>query len=179
MATWKVLKSETLLQRPWLTIREQEVSLPNGNVIDAFHLVESPDWTGVLALTDCGEVVLVEQYRHGYGGLSVELPAGVVDPGEEPLAAAKRELLEETGHVAEDWLPLISVCVEPSRNTNQAHFFFARGARRVQEQQLDPSEDLKVRLLPVADLLGALEQNLVAHGVHVAAILMAARRQWI
>lgn len=179
MTPWKVLKSETLLEHPWLTIREQAVALGNGNVIEAFHLVESPDWTGVVALTEDQEVILVEQYRHGYGRVSVELPAGVVDRGEEPLAAAKRELLEETGYVADAWQPLLSVCVEPSRNTNRAHFFFARGARRIQEPKLDPGEDLAVRLVSASALLEALDDQSVAHGVHVGAILMAVRRGWL
>src|SRR5882672_10379867 len=92
---WQVLSEITLIAQRWLEVREQRVRLANGHEIERFHLIKGPDWAGVLCLTEAREVVLVRQYRHGIAGPSLELPAGVLDGAEEPLAAARRELLEE------------------------------------------------------------------------------------
>ena len=97
-----------LLERPWLKLREDRVTLPGRIEAFDFHVVEMPEWVGILAVTEHEQVLFVEQYRHGCGRVSLELPAGVIDPGEHPLAAAQRELLEETGYAAEDWRPLIA-----------------------------------------------------------------------
>lgn len=176
MKPWSVKQSRTLVDRRWLKIHEQHIVLPHGGEIDEFHLVEAPDWSSVLATTEEGQVVFVEQYRHGAARLSRELPAGVIDAGESPEAAARRELLEETGYTASTFEPLITVNTEPSRHTNRAHFFFARGARKVAEQHVDPSENIQVVLMKPDEILGAIERGLVIHGVHVGAILLAAQR---
>src|SRR5690349_13334476 len=114
---WQVLNETTLVSRHWLAIKEQHVRLGNGHEIEQFHLILGPSWTGVLCLTDSDEVVFVRQYRHGAGTLSLELPAGVIDAGEEPVTAARRELLEETGFEATSFEPLLAVVPEPARNT--------------------------------------------------------------
>ncbi|MCA9625631.1 MAG: NUDIX hydrolase, partial [Myxococcales bacterium] len=91
---WQILESRAILERRWLTVHEQRVGLPQGGEIEEFHLIEAPSWVAVLA--DAGNhLVLVEQYRHGLGGASLELPAGVIDEGESPEEAARRELREE------------------------------------------------------------------------------------
>lgn len=166
--------------RPWtvplLAVRQERIELPHGGEIDEFHVIVAPDWTGILALTETGEVVLVEQYRHGAGRVSRELPAGVIDRGESPLDAAVRELREETGFEAKNFAPLLTVQTEPSRHTNRAHFFFASGARRVASQNLDASEHIHVVLVDPRTLVAAIESGAIHHGVHVAAILLAGRR---
>jgi len=173
---WKVLDSRTLIDKRWLEVHEQRIELGHGATIDSFHLIVSPSWTGVLTVTQDDEVVLVRQYRHGLGGESLELPAGVLEPGESPLDAAQRELVEETGFAAEGWQPLIEVSTEPARHTTRAHFFFARDARCVAEPSLDESEHVQVVLVPRSELLSLLDRGEIVHGVHVAAILTAARR---
>jgi len=176
-----VLESRRLVKRRWLTLHEQRVRLPTGAEIDAFHLVESPDWVAVLALTSEreGAVVLVEQYRHGVGRASLELPAGVIDEGESPEAAAARELREETGYEAAAIAPLVVVSPEPARHTTMGHFFVATGCVRAGDQQLDRSENIAVRPFPRGELLDAVEEGRVVHGSHVAAILLAARKGWL
>ncbi len=175
MKSWKVLSSTTLLERRWLTIREERIELPHGGQIDEFHVIEAPDWTAVLALTEDEDVVMVEQYRHGAGRTSCELPAGVIDPGESALEAARRELAEETGYVAKHWTPISVVFTEPSRHTNRAHFFFASGATRSMNTKFDPSENIRLRLMKTAELFRALDAGEVVHGLHVGAILKAVR----
>src|SRR5262245_48933129 len=179
MQPWRVHKTRRLLERPWLTLHEQHVVLPGGAEIEQFHLIEAPDWVAVLALSETGEAVMVEQYRHGAASITRELPAGVIDDGEGPLDAARRELREETGYEAAEWQPLLEVATEPSRHTNRAYFFLARGARRVAEQALDASELIHVRLVPVRELLSAVDRGDIVHGLHIAAILMARHRGWL
>lgn len=176
MEGWRVLTSRCLLERRWLTVFEQHVALPTGVEIEEFHLIDAPDWVAILALTEAGDVLLVDQYRHGLGGVSRELPAGVIDEGEAPLRAAQRELLEETGYEAPEWRPLLSVATDTSRHTTSAHFFLARGAHPVAEPQGDVDEHIEVTSCSPQELLEAVDAGRIAHGIHIAAILTAERR---
>jgi 8-oxo-dGTP pyrophosphatase MutT (NUDIX family) len=127
-------------------------------------------------LTDERDVVFVRQYRHGLGAASLELPAGVLDGAEDPLAAARRELREETGFEAARFEPLLDLAPEPARNTARAHFFFAQGGVRVAAQALDHSEELEVVLVPQSDVFDLIASGTIVHAAHVAAILFAERR---
>lgn len=176
MKPWMVKQSRTIVDRRWLRVHEQHIALPHGGEIGEFHLIEAPDWAAVLAKTEDGQIVFVEQYRHGATRTSRELPAGVIDKGETAEQAARRELLEETGYAATHFEPLLTVNTEPSRHTNRAHFYFASGARLVGAQQTEPDENIQVVLMDPTEILGAIEQGLILHGVHVGAILLAARR---
>jgi 8-oxo-dGTP pyrophosphatase MutT (NUDIX family) len=116
---------------------------------------------------------MVEQYRHGVGRASLELPAGAVDEGEDPLQAARRELLEETGYEAAEWITLGRCAPEPSKHTNYAHLFVARRARRLQDQRLDASEAISVRLLAPADVLHLADTGRILHGTHLTTLFWA------
>lgn len=179
MRPWRVIDSTILLDRTWLRVHQQRVALPGGGEIDEFHLIEGPSWAAALAVTEAGDVLVVEQYRHGVGATSLELPAGVIDGDEDPRQAAQRELREEAGFEADDWQPLLVVSPEPARHTSRGHFFFARGARLAGDQRLDATEDIAVRAMKPADLLAAALDGRVLHGAHVAAILAAQARGWL
>lgn len=173
MHEWKVLESRYLLKRWWMNLREDRVLLPNGTEIDEFHVIEYPDWCSVVCFTARGELVMVEQYRHGIGRMSLELPAGAMEPGEPALDAARRELLEETGYDAEQWTPLGRCAPEPSKHSNYAYLFRADGAVKIDEQDLDATEHMAVRLVDPADLPRLIQEGDIVHGIHVAALLMA------
>ena len=100
---WELVSSEYLFRRPWLTARRDVVRLPNGTEIPEFYVLEYPDWVNIIAVTADGEFVMIRQYRHGIDQTRYELVAGCVDPGEDPLTAAKRELYEETGFGGGEW----------------------------------------------------------------------------
>jgi 8-oxo-dGTP pyrophosphatase MutT (NUDIX family) len=173
---WTLLSRKTVLDRRWLRISEERVLLPNGTIIDEFHVLNTPPWSAVIALTVDAQLILVEQYRHGLGGTSLELPSGVIDQGELPIEAAHRELREETGFVASEMQPLIELAPEPSRATHRAHFFFATGAIQAGRAQPEASEVIRVRMLPVLKVLEEVEAGGIIHAAHVAAILLAERR---
>ncbi|HEX6271842.1 MAG TPA: NUDIX hydrolase [Polyangiaceae bacterium] len=176
LAPWKVLKRRTLLERRWLEIHEEHVRLANGHEIEEFHVIGAPSWTGVLAVGENDEVALVRQYRHGIATASLELPAGIIESGEPPLDAARRELREETGYVSDRWELIATFATEPSRHTAHAHFFCALGAKPLAERALDESEELDLVVVPKRELLELVLRGDITHGVHVGAILLAERR---
>ena len=173
MKRWEILTSRYLLRRPWMRLRQDRVQLPNGAEIDEFHVLEYPDWVCVLCLTEEDEAVMVEQYRHGVAAFSLELPAGVIERGEEPLAAAKRELREETGYEATEWTLLGRCAQDPHRQNNFVYCFAARNARCVAEQQLDEGEAMVVRLLKTPRVVQAAQEGAIIHGIHLAALFWA------
>ena len=113
---WTTLKSEYLVKRPWLTARRDMVQLPNGVINDEYYVLEYPDWVNVIAITADGQFVFVRQYRYGLGIDSVELCAGVAEPGETPEQSARRELQEETGYGGGKWTKLIEISQNPVTN---------------------------------------------------------------
>ncbi len=176
MKPWQVLGSKLLISERWLQLREDRVRLGNGHEIDRFHVIHGPDWASVLCVTEASEVILVRQYRHGIAATSLELPAGVIEAHETPEEAARRELVEETGYEANDWVRIQSVSTEPARHTTTAHFFCARGARRTREPAPEESEVLEIVKVPLAELERLATDGSIVHGVHVGAILVALSR---
>ena len=173
---WTVLQSRYLLKRWWLNLREDRVQLPSGVVLEEYHVLEYPDWACIVCLDTDGQLVMVRQYRHAIRETILELPAGAIDSGEDPLATAKRELLEETGYEADDWTYLGRCAPDPSRHAHDAHLFVARGARRTAPPALDASEDLLVETHPLADVLAAADRGDLRHAVHLTALFWAQRR---
>lgn len=159
-----------------MKLREDRVRLPTGAVVDEFHVIEYPDWACVCCLTEAGEVVLVEQYRYGVARLSLELPAGELSNGEDPLVGAQRELLEETGYTASSWHSLGRCAPNPSKHTSYAHLFVARDARKVADQRLDESEDIRVRLMGTSEVMDLAESGGITHGIHITTLFWAARK---
>lgn len=179
MEPWEILESRYVLKRDWMSVREDRVRLPSGLELNEFHVVEYPNWVCVLCFDVDGRIVLVEQYRHGIGRSSLELPAGAVHKREEPLEAAKRELREETGYEADEWHVLGRCAPNPGKQTSYAHIFVAREGRCTGDQRLEPTEAIETRLVAPAELLGMAERGMIEHGIHLAALFWAARRGFI
>jgi len=144
---WSTLESRYIIQRPWLTARVDKVQLPDGRINPEHYVLEYPEWVNVIAITLEGQFVLVRQYRHAMDVVLDELCAGVVEEGEEPLHAAQRELMEETGYTGGTWQEIMTIGQNPSICNNVTHCFLAEGVTRTGDQQLDESEDIAVLLL--------------------------------
>lgn len=153
---WRTTSTEYLIRRPWLTARKDTVKFPDGRINDEYYVLEYPSWVNVIAITDSEEFVMVEQYRHAIGEIFIELCAGVVEPGEEPLRAAQRELLEETGYTGGQWTLLNKICQNPSTCNNYTYCYLAQGVQKTDSQHLDPTEDLTVKLLSRKDVYNML-----------------------
>jgi 8-oxo-dGTP pyrophosphatase MutT (NUDIX family) len=170
MSDWRVLKQRYALQLPFFALRVDTVETARGTVLQDYPVIESRDWVCVVCLDEAGRAVMVKQYRHGVARETLEFCAGRIDPGEQPLEAAKRELHEETGYSAENWTLLRTISPDTTRQRTLAHIFFATGARQVFEQALEPCEDVEVILRRLDD--PALRDDL-SHAVHVLALLLA------
>lgn len=165
---WKVISSEHLFNRPWLTVRRDCVELPNGQVNDEFYVLEYPDWVNVIAETEDGMYVMERQYRHGLGKTCFEIPAGVIEEGETPLEAAKRELMEETGYGDGEWMEIMTLSGNSSTTNNMSHCFLAKGVKPMQGQSLDRTEDLQVVLLRKDEVKDLMINNQITQALMAA-----------
>jgi 8-oxo-dGTP pyrophosphatase MutT (NUDIX family) len=165
---WKTLKSEYLIRRPWLTARRDVVELPNGVVNDEFYVLEYPDWVNIIGITDDDHFVFVRQYRYALDLDSIELCAGVAEPGETPEQSARREFLEETGYGGGVWREIMTIGQNPSTCNNLTHCFLATGVKRLQGQQLDRTEDIDVVLLTRDEVLELLHSDKLKQALMLA-----------
>lgn len=141
-----------LARTPIFSLHEHEAEHPRTGRVRPYVSLEVPDWVNMIALTHAGELVLVRQWRHGTRRFELEIPAGVIEPGETPEQAAARELREETGYEAERITRLGEVAPNAAYQTNRCYTVLAEGCRRVGDLILDEGEDIEVVLLTPAAL---------------------------
>ncbi len=167
--SWRVVASEYLSRKPWFTVRHECIEGPNGRRVPDYYVLEYPDWVNVIALTAEGRFVFIDQYRHGLGRTDYEIPAGVIEPTDaSPLAAAQRELLEETGFGGGEWRPITTLSPNPSTQNNLTHSFLAVGVKRLSEQHLDETEDIGVHLLTKDEVLELLRADRIRQALMAA-----------
>jgi ADP-ribose pyrophosphatase len=173
---WERLSSEKLMETPYFTVRSDRLRLPDGSVKDPYYVLERPDAAIVFPLTEEGNVVLVRQYRPAIDKIELGLPAGLVEGGEEPGKAARRELLEETGYAGGGWELLGVLASSPSLKDNWAHLYLARGVTRSATPQPDEYERVEVLTVPTGELTGRISAGEIVSSSGVAAILLALQR---
>ncbi len=157
--SWKTRSRKPLLSfGKWLTVESHTVELPNGKVIDDWAWVTSPDFVNVLAQMEDGRFLMFRQGKYGLEGESLAPVGGYCEPGEEPLAAAQRELLEETGHTAASWTDLGTFRVDPNRGVCMGTLFLAQGARKIADPTADDLEEQQI----VSLTMDELERELLA-----------------
>jgi 8-oxo-dGTP pyrophosphatase MutT (NUDIX family) len=170
---WKILQSTMVFDNQWCKVRQDQVELPSGNVIDDFFVNVRPEITLILPITSNKEIVLVRQYRHGVGEILLELPAGSFDPAKESAElAALRELQEETGYIGEQLTKLATIYDNPVKDTNRIHLFLVENVKQSGEQQLDITEDIEVVLVPIEAVMEKIAQGEICVSGSVAAIFL-------
>jgi ADP-ribose pyrophosphatase len=174
---WKTLERRTILDcGKFLRVEMHTVELPNGRVIDDWTWVISPDFVNVVAETVDGDFLCFRQTKYAVQGTSLAVVGGYIEPGEAPLAAAKRELLEETGYEAPGWTDLGAYPVEANRGVQTGYFFLARRARCVAEPIADDLEEQEILHLTRAELARGLalgEFKVLAWAAIVALALLS------
>jgi ADP-ribose diphosphatase len=133
-------------------------------------VLEAADWVTVLPVTPEGEVLMVRQFRFGVSEVTIEVPAGLVDEGEEPLAAAIRELREETGYTSERWTSLGRTFGNPAFLSNRCHLFMASDARLTHPRDLDPGEDISFQTVPLETARDWVLGGQIEHPTTIAAL---------
>ena len=170
---WKTIKSQLVFDNQWCQVRQDEVELPNGKVIDDFFVNVRPDIVLVLAVTPQREIIFVRQYRHGVNEILLELPAGSFNSQtEDSQSAAARELEEETGYVAQQLTHLATLYDNPVKDTNEIHLFLAQNAQPSGIQQLDVTEDVEIVLIPVENVLQKISTGKICVCGTIAALFL-------
>lgn len=149
--SWPRISSDAIADCRIFKVREDLCERETDGKQSTFFVIECPDWVNVIALTPEKEVVLVEQYRYGTEEILLEIPGGVIDNGEHPAMAAKRELLEETGYSAGKWVFLGKSLPNPAMQDNTVHHYLALDCEKTAETNFDEHESLVTKLAPLSE----------------------------
>lgn len=176
--SWKTIESETLINDYHVRVKKNKVQLPDGAVIGDFYTVTIPDAAMVAAITDDGRILLKSEYRYACDEEIIECPAGMFEEHEtDPLVVAKRELLEETGYMSENWTYLGTTRESTSKLTNTMHLFLAKSCVKTDIQHLDANEHLDLMGVSLEEAIemvmsGVIRGNSTAHLILKVARIM-------
>lgn len=165
--TWETVESKEIADCRIFKVRED--SMQSGDKKGSFFIIENPDWVNVIAITKDSEIVLIEQFRHGIGETVLEIPGGMVDDGEEAEPAARRELLEETGYSAKDFVYLGKSRPNPAINDNWLYHYAAFNAEKIEDVKFDEHESVVTRLCPLKSIPELIKTGEITHSLVLAA----------
>ena len=176
MEKWKLISSKYYYKSPFGNLRCDRVALPNGRVIEEYNVCEYTDWVNMVAVTEEGQVLLVRQYRHALGEITLEVPAGSPEPGETMAEAAKRELAEETGYTSPNEPVLLGkYATNPARNNNYIWYFLFTGCRKTGATHFDANEELELETASFAEIEKMISSGEIYQQSTVLAIERARR----
>ncbi len=166
---WRTLESDAVYRTPIFNLQRRRSHHPRRGEHD-FFVLDAPAWVNVIPLTPRREVVMVRQFRHGIRSFTLEIPGGMVDPDDaSPMAAARREMVEETGYDTDQIVGLGRMHPNPAIEANFLYSFFARDVRRVKRPLLDGNEETEVVLVPVAKIKELIASGKITHALVIAA----------
>ena len=169
---WTVLEKQFLQDCAVFSVSRSLAKSPRTGELHSFYRIDSEDWVNIVPITSDGDFVLVKQYRHGLEDFTVETPGGLVDPGETPIEAAGRELLEETGYRAAEIIPLGGVNPNPAIFGNTLHGFLGRDVERVAEIRNESTEETHVEVVSPAELRRLISVGAVNHALVIAVLYL-------
>jgi len=167
---WREIANEHLQHCKVFDVHRTTMESPTTGRSHPFYRIESPAWVNVVALTAADELVMIRQFRQGTRSMTLEIPGGLIDPGETPAEAAGRELLEETGYRAERLISLGSISPNPALFANRCHMEVAENCEAVAPIQNSATEETTVELLPLSRLSETLRSGEIDHALVVAAL---------
>ena len=185
--TWKEISTEHIVQDEWIDFRRSAYQLPDGSVFEPFYSYSRRDYVVIVASDTDGKYLCVRQFRQGIKEVTTEFPAGGIErtdgreyrsggslaAAENALEAAKRELLEETGYMSEDWKHLLTIPSNATISDNYAHIYMAVNCRKSGEQNLDETEFLNVSKYSAAEIEEMIYRGDFQQAVHIMAWLLA------
>jgi ADP-ribose pyrophosphatase len=169
---WKHIGSRSAQSFRVFSIRTDTAVSPRTGAEHDFYIIESMDWINIIPLTDDHQVVMVRQYRHGSKEVTLEIPGGLVDPGDTPEEAAARELLEETGYEAEEFVKIGVVTPNPAIFNNHCYTFMARNLRGVSHPMPDQTEDIEVVPIPLSEIPELIRRGKIDHAIVISAFYL-------
>jgi ADP-ribose pyrophosphatase len=169
---WKKLGTRTVAHTRIFDVQSVDYHHPDREQHQDFFVISAPDWVNVLALTPGRHIVLVRQFRYGTDEFSLEIPGGVIDAGEGPVAAGLRELQEETGYVGTRARLLGSVHPNPAMQNNRCHLVLVEDARRSAQLDWDPDEELEITTKPVDEVYTLAYRGDITHAMVLDALLL-------
>lgn len=179
---WTVISSKMSFADRWLRVRTDDVRNGRGEILHDYHVLEYPDWISIVAVQDDGRLLLAREYRHGVGQVVLGLISGVVEPTDEGHAsdgaevAARRELLEETGHTAKTFSKVLSCYANPASHNNRVTTFVACGLEEVAEPSFDLGEEVELVAMDPDQLFRAIgDGTITMQAMHIAGLYAAAQ----
>jgi len=166
---WRCVRSNAPQSFRVFSVRTDTSISPRTGTEHEFYVIESRDWVNIIPLTQDGRVVMIRQYRHGSREVTLQIPGGLVDPGDSSEEAASRELFEETGYGSEEWTKIGEVTPNPALFNNRCHTYLARNVKKVRDPSLDQTEDIEVILLPLSDIPEMIRKGEIDHAIVISA----------
>lgn len=166
---WKRKASKMIADCRVFKVREDFSERETDGLKHSFFVIENPDWVNVIALNAENQVILIEQFRHGTDEIILEIPGGMIDDGEAPETAARRELLEETGFTSDEFVYLGKSRPNPAIQNNWIYHFAALSCEQIQDTDFDEHESVVTKLISLDEIPAMIENEQITHSLVLAA----------